>query len=529
MYYMMLGVIFIPLTLAILIYLMNSKTFNGSIFFFQLIQSYLVFMLAKGVFAGDSLCYVIGEWPIGIGIELRLDWLSLLFITLTTIGFWAAYLYCWEEKQKDHKYLFFVTFLQGSLVALFLVYDLFSMFILLELVTILGSILITYKKDGSAVKAGLFYLLFNSFGMTIFLIGVIIMYISSGSLNITVVSEVTRNLSDEIHIRFAIACFFVAFSLKSALIPVFSWLPLAHGSAPSSVSALLSGLMVKIGLYGLIRLESVFSAPYLDQTLMVVGISTALLGVGFAIFQTDIKRILAYHTISQVGLMVVGLSSGIEKGLYGGLLHLVNHFSFKTLLFLCAGILISNTGERNVKKIRGVLKSNPFLGIALVIGILGITGAPFFNGSISKHIIKKSVDGTFVSYLLYIVNFGTLVSFIKFGQVLRGSSLYKYQIEHVKLLSIGLMSLLVLSMFPIGLSTVVRVMHIDFFTSFNFFKELAIYLVMAFLAYQFYDKVVNKYHHWIQEKGSIGLGFQLSNALLIVYFLVVVLFTRYSI
>lgn len=529
MYYMILGAIFMPLSLAILIYLINNKTFNGSIFFFQLVQSYLVFNMAKSVYADQELCFIIGEWPVGIGIEIRLDLLSLLFITLTTIGFWAAYLYCWEEKKKDHKYLFFTTFLQGSLVALFLVYDLFSMFILLELVTILGSILITYKKDGSAVKAGLFYLLFNSFGMTIFLIGVIIIYISSGSLNITVVSEITQNLTNEIHIRFAIACFFVAFSLKSALIPVYSWLPLAHGAAPSSVSALLSGLMVKIGLYGLIRLESVFRAPYLDQVLLVVGISTALIGAISAMFQVDIKRLLAYSTISQVGLMVVGLSSGIEEGLYGGLLHLINHFSFKTLLFLCAGILISNTGERNIKKIRGVMKSNPFLGIAIIIGILGITGAPFFNGSISKHIIKTSVDELGISYLVYLVNFGTLVSFIKFGQVLKGSSLYKYQIEQIKLLSIGMMSIVVLSLFPIGLSSVINILHIDFFSSYDFVKEVSVYFVMVLLAWQFYDKVVNKYHHWIQEKGSIALGYQVSNVLLMAYFLVIVFFTRYSI
>ncbi len=527
MYYLMLGAIFIPLTLAILIYVINNKVFNGSIFLFQTIQSYLVFLMGKEVLSANPICYVIGEWPMGIGIELRLDWLSLLFIALTTIGFWTTYLYCWEEKRKDHKYLFFITFLQGSLVAFFLLYDLFSMYVLLELITILGSILITYKKDGAAVKAGLFYLLYNSFGMTIFLIGVIIMYIASGSLNITVVSDITQSLSDQVHIRFAIACFFVAFSLKSALVPVYSWLPLAHGSAPSSVSALLSGLMVKIGLYGLIRLESVFSAPFLDQSLMVVGISTALLGVGFAIFQTDVKRILAYHTISQVGLMVVGISSGLEKGLYGGLLHLVNHFSFKTLLFLCAGILISNTGERNVKKIRGVMVANPFLGIALIIGMLGITGAPFFNGSISKHIIKKSVDGSLMIFLLYLVNFGTLVSFVKFGQVLRGTSRYKYQIESVKLLSIGLMSMLVLSMFPIGLSTVISQLHIDFFYSFNFVKEMAIYLAMGFLAWHFYDKVVNRYHHWIKERGELAFGFRMSNGLLMIYFLVIVIFTRY--
>lgn len=527
MYYMMLGVIFIPLTLAILIYIVNNKTFNGSIFLFQLFQTYLVMRMAKDVLQGGLQSYVIGHWPMGIGIELRLDTLSLLFIVLTTIGFWATYLYCWEEKQKDHKYLFFVTFLQGSLVALFLVYDLFSMFVLLELVTILGSILITYKKDGAAVKAGLFYLLYNSFGMTIFLIGVIIMYIASGSLNMTVVGEVTQGLSQQAHIRFAVACFFVAFSLKSALVPVYSWLPLAHGSAPSSVSALLSGLMVKIGLYGFMRLSAVFSAPFLYQSLSVVGMMTALLGVGFAIFQTDIKRLLAYSTISQVGLMVVGISSGLQKGVYGGLLHMVNHFSFKTLLFLCAGILISNTGERNVKKIRGVMASNPFLGIALIIGILGITGAPFFNASISKHIIKKSVAGSISGYLLYVVNFGTMVSFIKFGQVLRGKSIYKYQIEQVKLMSIGLMASLVLAMFPIGLSTVIGQFHIDFFASFNFAKEIVIYLVMGFLAWHFYDKVVNKYHHWVAEKGPKVFGFQASNGLLMAYFLVIILFTRY--
>jgi len=529
MYLFMLGAIFLPLTLAILMYVMNNRTFNGIIFFFQGIQSYLVFNMYKAVFDHDMISYIIGEWPAGIGIELRLDKLSLLFIILNTMAFWAIYLYSWEEKSRDHKYLFFMTFLQGSLVALFLVYDLFSMYILIELVTILAAILITYKKDGTAVKAGLFYLLYNSFGMSLFLIGIIIMYIASGSLNIAVVSQVTQGLSDQIHIRFAIACFLVSFSLKSALVPVYSWLPLAHGSAPSSVSALLSGLMVKIGLFGLIRLQNTFSVPFLYQSLMVVGICTAILGSAFAIFQSDIKRLLAYSTISQVGLMVVSISTGFENGLYGGLLHLVNHFSFKVLLFLCAGILISNTGERHIKKIRGVMSASPFVGVGLVIGVLGITGAPFFNGSISKHIIKESVDGHLMTMLLYLVNFGTLVSFIKLSQVLKGKSHYRYQMNPVKLMSIGLMSLLVLAMFPVGLSTTIQVAHINFFSSFNLLKESFIYLLMAFLAWLFYDRVVDRYDRWITDKGILTIGFQLSNGLLIVYFLIVVLFTRYHI
>ncbi|MBN2897358.1 MAG: hypothetical protein JXO44_01180 [Clostridia bacterium] len=529
MYYILLSIIFVPLILAILFYLVNKPQFNSMVFLFQVLQTFFVYVLSRSVIAGESLSYVIGQWPMGIGIELRLDWLSLIFVGMTTLGFWAAYLYCWEEKCRDAKYFFFITFLQGSLVALFLVYDLFSMFILLELVTILGSILITYKKDGYAVKAGLFYLLYNSFGMTIFLVGVIILYISSGSLNMTVAGEIAQGLSQQVHIRFAVACFFVAFSLKSALVPVYTWLPIAHSSAPSSVSALLSGLMVKIGLYGFMRLHGVFSGPFLSQSLMIVGISTALLGVGFAVLQTDIKRILAYHTISQVGLMVVGISSGMEKGMYGGLLHMVNHFAFKTLLFLCAGILITNTGERHIKKIRGVMASNPFLGIAIVIGILGITGAPFFNGSISKYIIKKSVEGTFVTYGLYLVNFGTLVSFIKFGQVLGGPSRYPFSIEWVKSLSIALVATLVLAMFPIGIVMGGRILHGEFFSYYNLLKESGIYLIMAIFGWQFYHRVVDREHPWLKAKATKTLGFQISNAFLIVYFLVVVIFTRYQV
>lgn len=175
------------------------------------------------------------------------------------------------------------------------------------------------------------------------------------------------------------------------------------------------------------------------------------------------------------------------------------------------------------------MSSSPFVGVGLIVGILGITGAPFFNGSISKHIINESVDGHFMTILLYLVNFGTLVSFIKFGQVLKGKSRYRYQMNPIKLMSVGLMSLLVLAMFPIGLSTTIQVAHIDFFSSFNLLKEIFLYLVMAFLAWVFYENIVDKYSRWINDQGPLTIGFQLSNSLLVIYFLIVILFTRYYI
>jgi len=210
-------------------------------------------------------------------------------------------------------------------------------------------------------------------------------------------------------------------AFKNTLIPFFSWTPKVriYPKAPTVVAAVLSGIQAKTSLYLFIRFQEMFAPVSMYDFFLVIGIVTGLFGAVMAISQTNIKMILAYHTISQVGLMTVGFSLASTYAYIGGLYHIVAHAMFKTTLFFCAGILIHSYGTSDVYKIRGVMKRMPLVGLAMVAAILGITGAPLFIGSVSKYFISYDT-APLIMVVTVALSLGTIVSFVKFSTVLFG-------------------------------------------------------------------------------------------------------------
>jgi multicomponent Na+:H+ antiporter subunit D len=212
-------------------------------------------------------------------------------------------------------------------------------------------------------------------------------------------------------------------ALKSAFIPLYSWLPKAHGTpgASSAVSALLSGLHIKSSLYLLIRFQDVFY-PIADHNLiLIMGLITALAGVVMSMSQTDIKLVLAYSTIAQVGLITVGLSTSYvgSYNYYGGLFHMINHAVFKAALFLSAGIISYAYGTRDIRQVRGVFKTMPGLATAISLALLGVIGTPLFNGNISKYFIMYDLS-SWLNIAVTIVNLGSIIICLKFATMLFG-------------------------------------------------------------------------------------------------------------
>jgi multicomponent Na+:H+ antiporter subunit D len=212
--------------------------------------------------------------------------------------------------------------------------------------------------------------------------------------------------------------------MKSALFLLYAWLPKAHGapSAPSIVSAILSGIQVKAGLYLLARMIAVFGgALVLNPFFMAIGFATAISGFLLAIAQSKIKLVLAYSTISQIGLMVIGLATGEAGAYWGSVFHMINHALAKSLLFLTAGVVIHVYGTKELDAVRGVLRRMPGIGIAMAAGILAIIGTPLFNGSISKYMIQGPISSDPLYWGILFVNLGTTVTFVKFGRILVGT------------------------------------------------------------------------------------------------------------
>lgn len=514
-----LSLIFIPMILAVIIFLVDKRWTNRLSLVIQPVLIIMILMLFMELLPGDRLLYILGGWKQGVGIPLRIDQKSIIFMVLTVIGTTYSITFSWIEHRDDHKYLFFILFLEGALLALFQAGDIFTLFILLELITILAGILITYEKEGASVKAGLYYLLINSVGMTIYLMGVILIYNSVGVLDMELIKAQLDGVELSAVQHGALGCFITAFAVKTAMFPVNSWLPYAHGSAPTQMSALLSGLLVKIGVYGLLRFMEIFPVTSYIHLVLVLGIVTALYGVIMAMLQKDLKLILAYHTISQMGLIIMGLASGKKEGFTGSLLHDVNHFLFKSLLFLGVGVLIHLYGTREVTRIRGVLKEQPIVGFSLLVGVLGITGAPLFDGSLSKILIEESFIGQWSYFIILLVNLGTIVSFLKFSQIFRGKARIKHpdQVNNWKVYTVAVMAALTLVTYPVELIYFDMPWSDVHFEVKTLVKGAIEFYGLFALAYVIYNRGLKKLLIKHPKLGKTKMGFQSANRMILLF------------
>ncbi|BES65819.1 hypothetical protein SANA_22580 [Gottschalkiaceae bacterium SANA] len=307
--------------------------------------------------------------------------------------------------------------------------DLFSLFVFIEITTILSTILIIYEKNGYAIKSGIYYLLFNSVGMLFYQLGFIFLYTTMGTLNMTLLTERLAVVPHSSILRLANLFFLVAICVKSAIFPVYNWLPRAHSAAPSAISALLSGLLVKSGIYAFIRIQALFGLTFMNSFFFSLGLLSAVSGMIFALSQKDLKQILAYSTVSQIGLIVMGLSQPNTMMYLGGITHLVNHSLIKSLLFLCAGVIIHHTGKRKITEIRGIFKTMPLLSIAMIVGMVSITGGFLTNGYLSKSLLVYGLQkqGITARLVYEVINLGTITYFMKIAQIFFGPPCTKPQ------------------------------------------------------------------------------------------------------
>ncbi len=526
--YIPIILIFLPLLTSIIIYIADDKRANALAFVTQIA---LIFATLQYYFSFRNIGVhklTLGGWDQFIGITLRNDYISVSFI-LTSVFIWSIVLiYGWPKHRKDTKYHFFLLMQQGCFLGLVQTNDLFNFFLFIELTTMISTILILYKNDGYSIRAGLFYLLFNSIGMLFFLIGIIMVYMISGTLNMEVTSYKLMVIRDLGLVKLSFIFMIAAVGVKSAFFPVYNWLPKAHGAAPASISALLSGLLVKSGLYGFIRLNQMFGLEGFKSFFIAVGFITAVSGVVFALCQKDIKQILAFHTISQVGLILIGLSTMEGMQYYGGLLHIFNHAIFKTLLFLCVGNIITVYDSRRITEIRGVFRTMPFLSVFMIIGMLSITGSPLFNGFVSKSIIKYSFsDFPVLDTMINIINIGTAASFIKFSQVFFGKSETLMGESKTDNLSLFLLSIacLVMGLFHVPITRElwgVELHHINLLSLEKWF----IYFLTLFIGFFIYKLLIEKDYKLVKSIRHSSISFEASNILLVLFVSLMILWSR---
>ncbi|TYB31734.1 MAG: NADH/ubiquinone/plastoquinone (complex I) [Candidatus Mcinerneyibacterium aminivorans] len=415
----------ISLATAFLISLLGSKFKFFRTAFPVISSAALVILSVLSIFLVNNnglMVYKMGGWIPPIGICMVLDGLSsFMLLTVNLVAFFIMiYSINYVKKYTDvYKYFGLLFLMLAGMNGVIITGDLFNLFVYLEVAAVSSYALVAFGTGRQELEASFKYMVMGTLASGLILLSIALMYSYTSTLNMADIGKSLANEGSSSVIIFISVMFIVGFGLKAALVPFHWWLPDAHPSAPAPISAMLSGVLIKaLGVYAIIRIfyNVIGSNIYTSRILLVLGTLSMIVGVIFAIGQYDFKRLLAYHSISQIGYVILGIGLATPLGILGGLFHLFNHSIFKSLLFLNSGAVEYSTGTRDLKKMGGLNKKMPVTGNTSMIASMSIAGIPPFNGFWSKLlIIIACVEANEYIYGLFAVigSVLTMASFMK--------------------------------------------------------------------------------------------------------------------
>ena len=420
----------IPLAAAFFNLLVTKVNKKAADYIAFVVAAALAIMAVRMLFEGP-FSYRVGGWPAPYGILLVSDGLSALMLAIINVVALLAIVYSFTYMTgytaKPKYYSLFLLMLAG-MNGVVITGDLFNLFVFLEIASIASYALVGFGTEHEELEASFKYLILGTVASTAILFGIAFLYSLTGTLNMPDLARQLDGIGMNRAIAFTLALFIMGFGLKASTVPFHAWLPDAHPSAPAPISAMLSGVLIKaLGIYAIARFMFSVIGPnaMVSSILMFLGALSMVVGVFLAVGQSDFKRMLAYHSISQMGYVTIGLGLGLNPnvpapiaalGLFGGLYHMLNHAMFKSLLFLCSGAFEFRTGTRNRYEMGGLIRRMPVTSTCCAVASLSISGVPPFNGFWSKLIIIVAfMQAGYYVYggIAVLVAFMTLLSFIK--------------------------------------------------------------------------------------------------------------------
>jgi hydrogenase-4 component B len=309
---------------------------------------------------------------------------------------------------KDFKNKGWLAFLYNifivSMYAVVLSENIFTFLVSWETMTVISYFLVTFDRNDKSSKAGLVYAVMSHIGTAFIVILFLVLYTQTGSMEFSSIRAASQNLPEHIK-TIVFICSVIGFGTKAGIIPFHIWLPGAHPAAPSNISSLMSGVMIKTGIYGFIRISMDIlghGPEWWGIAVIVTGAVSSVIGVLYALMEHDIKKLLAYHSIENIGIIFLGIGSAMmfrSNGLYtlsaialiAGLYHTLNHAIFKGLLFLGAGSIMRATHTKNMEEMGGLIKSMPYTGLFFLIGSVAICGLPPLNGFVSEWLTYQAL------------------------------------------------------------------------------------------------------------------------------------------
>jgi len=363
----------------------------------------------------------VGGWARGVGIAYVADLLSTLFLAvamatvLCVLVFAVGQLRAVQESRYFHPlYLVLTAGVAGS----FLSGDIFHLFVTFEVMLLASYVLLTQSGEDGQVRPAMTYVVVNLLSSTLFLTAVALLYGATGTVDMAALGDRVADLPPAVREALRLL-FFLVFGIKAALFPLFFWLPDSYPAAPTSVTAVFAGLLTKVGVYAIVRTQTVVfgaadGSP--DGFILVVAGATMLVGVLGAIAQDDVKRILSFHIVSQVGYMVLGVGLGTRAGLAATILFVVHHIPVKTALFLVGGLVEETTGSGALRRVGGLGRRMPAVAALFAPGALSLAGIPPFSGFFPKLALVQAglADGQYaIVGVSLVVSLFTLFSMTK--------------------------------------------------------------------------------------------------------------------
>jgi multicomponent Na+:H+ antiporter subunit D len=342
---------------------------------------------------GSALALQLGGWVAPIGITMVVDLFSAIMLTISSLMLLAVLIYAIGSERTDDTALFFhpvYLILAAGVSASFITGDLFNLFVAFEVTLVASYVLITLGGTRAQVRHGMTYVVISLLASTLFITGVGLIYAATGTVNMADLSlklaEVDPGLRSALGVLFL-----VVFGIKAAIFPLFFWLPDSYPTAAAPITAIFAGLLTKMGVYAIIRSQTLlFGGEERSTLLLAVAGLTMAVGVLGAIAQNDVKRILSFHIVSQIGYMIFGLGLFTAAGLAATVFYVVHHILIKTTLFLVGGLIEERTGTGALRRLGGMLHSSPLLAVLFLLPALSLAGIPPLSGFVAKLTLVQS-------------------------------------------------------------------------------------------------------------------------------------------
>ncbi len=351
-------------------------------------------ILLADVDGDEMLVMQAGGWKVPLGITLVVDRLSAVMLVVSSLMLLSVLVYAIGQGAEESRYASFnpvYLVLAAGVSASFVTGDLFNLFVAFEMMLVASYVLLTLGGRPGQVRSGMSYVVISLVASTFFITALALIYAATGTVNMAELSQRIPELSDGVRTGFSLLLILV-FGIKAGLFPLFFWLPDSYPTAPGAITAVFAGLLTKVGVYAIIRTQTLLFPPDAQQGsfLLVLAGLTMVVGVLGALAQDDLRRMLSFHIVSHIGYMIFGLALFTLAGIAGAVFYVVHHIVVKTALFLVAGLVERRAGSDRLSRIGGLVRSAPMIAVLFALPALSIAGLPPFSGFVGKFALVGS-------------------------------------------------------------------------------------------------------------------------------------------